>query len=260
MNNKSLFPRLLFIPAALTVLALTGCMSMVMNAGFSSMKSPDYIPLHKNAKVGDYALLESFTVTEALLNPETVSLSKYEVTGKEGDLYIVTLRYIKSSIPAMENFGFEYKVDKNGSVKQAFLLKGKGSSVKKTPIFIARPGETGFVVYTDLSTSAKMKNATKTFPNVRLFQVESFSGDAVNNSKMTTYYSFQDDIPFLAIYGRTYNEMNYVSSSTSQIGNIQTTLYSQESTSMATITKLVEAGNSIAKTSETFDKNYEFIK
>lgn len=256
MSNR--FRSIVLALAVLSISALfSGCMSMVMQAGFSQMQSPDFIPLHKNPQVGDYSILTSFTKSDALINPESVTKSRYEIVGKEAELFVITLRYVESSVKSMEDFGFEYWVDKDGSVKKAFLLKGKGTSPKKTPMNIARKNETGYILYTDLKTPAKMKNSTRKFENVGMYTAESFTGDADNNSKMITYYSLQDDIPFRIIYGRTFNEMNMLSASTSQVGNVRTTMYTREQETMATITKLSEAGNTVKKTLELFADDYE---
>jgi hypothetical protein len=242
------------------VMLLSGCMSMAMQAGFSRMLAPDSIPFHKNPQIGDYSVLSSFTKSDALVNPESVTKSRYEIVGKQDDLFVVTLRYVQSSVKAMENFGFEYWVDKDGSVKKAFMLKGTGNAPAKTPMNIARKNESGYILYTDLKTPAKLRNSTRSFANVGMHSAESFTGDADNNSKMITYFAFQDDIPFRMVYGRTFIEMNMLSSSTSQIGNMRTTMYTREQETMATITKLIESGNAVRKTKELFAEDYELTE
>lgn len=220
------------------------------------MAAPERILFHSNAQVGDYAVSTSFTHSSALINPESVSKSRLEVTGKENDLFIVTMHFLEAHPKAMENYGFEYAVDRNGSVKKAFLLKGKGSKVSKTPINIARKNETGYVDYTDLKVAANIKNSRQSFPGATLIEADSFVGDANNNSKTVTYYAVHAEVPFQVIYGRTNIEMQMVSSSTSQIGNIRTTMYTKETESMSTVTKLIETGNVVNKTSIVYADDY----
>ena len=259
MTSRSRF--LITVSSILSASVLfTSCMSLIMGAGFSNMKSPDYIPLHKNVKIGDYAILKSFTKTEAVINPESTTKSRFEVIGKEGNLYVVRISFFEAAIPAMENYGFEDWVDKDGWVKKAFLLEGKGDATKKTVQTIAKKGETGFMEYTDLQTTAKMKNATRTFTNIKLYQANAYAGDAANNSKSVTFFAFQDDIPFQIVFGNTITDLNYTVRNRSQMGYMIVTTYTKKTTSMGTITSLIESGNTVSKTSTVYAEDYEFIK
>lgn len=241
-------------------LLFTSCMSMVMDAGFSQMKSPNYIPLHENAQIGDYSIYKSITKSEAMVNPESVSKARYEVVGKEGVLYVIRLRFFETAVSSMEKFGFEYWVDKEGWVKKAFLLKGKGDDIEKTVIDIAMPKELGHVVYYDLQTQAKVKNSTREFANVKLYRADYLSEDPGYNLKSITFFALKDDVPFRIVFGNTISDLDYLASDTSKVGKTIITSYSWEKSKSGTATILIESGNTMKKTSTIYAEDYVFVK
>ena len=114
---------------------LTGCLSSMIKNIIKDSPVPNWIGIHENPRVGDYAIHRQ----------KNGNLVRYEIMSEEGELYEVSQRFIKTTLvtSTLKTFSVNVFVDKNGYVKKAFFVDLK--SKKRDRLKVARTGDLGYI-------------------------------------------------------------------------------------------------------------------
>lgn len=138
-------------------LATTGCASMMNGLIASAMskgRAPNLMLMHKDPKVGDYAVLKSVSIMQSANNvgnagnaTKVEGENTFEIVGFENELYVVslkTLSFVNGKPNAMvPEVAFEFRVTAEGEVKEAYFLNGK----KPVAMKVAQSGDYEYVKY-----------------------------------------------------------------------------------------------------------------
>lgn len=114
----------------------TSCTGLVVRAIIKSQGAvPNWVAMHENPKVGDYAIHRI----------QNGNLVRYEILSKQGDLFEMSQKFtevgIMDKINGLQSFSFRIMVDKDGYVKGGFMDDYAGDSY---PLRVVGPGEVGY--------------------------------------------------------------------------------------------------------------------
>jgi hypothetical protein len=213
--------RLLAIILAVMIpaIALVGCTStmasMMAHYSFTHAPANPRILIHPDPKVGDYAVYEMNShvvgtyyyenVSASQTNPQVLdasdtALHRYEVIAVDGVIATVriTMSYQSKLMSSIEDYAFEYHVDKDGYTKDAYVIEKSG---KRTRLEVASKGTQS---YFDYKTVIPEKNSAqwsgRELGGVGLFSsLQDTNGKETGRVTLSSLHLVSNDVKFRII-------------------------------------------------------------
>ncbi|HCL55549.1 MAG TPA: hypothetical protein DHW82_00865 [Spirochaetia bacterium] len=189
---KKLF---MVIFAGMTIL-LSSCIGSMIKSAMISAPYANFISLHSNPKVGDYAVLSS---------QDDLTTYKYMITSVNDESVFVKLVINSKESEYFNDFYWELETDLKGNVKNAYLVSLNGDRDKLT---IATPGKMGYFYpiqaetnelkkFVEENTKEKFKTSAGSF-DVKAEFYESIVNYG-NVNKLITVMFVNPDVKFLTV-------------------------------------------------------------
>lgn len=166
---------------SLLLVATTGCItnsllkSMIRQNLSQNGTFPNWIGIHKNPKVGDFAEHQALDG----------SVIRYEILSQKGPYYEISQRHVNASGSAsvLLELSFNLIVDKNGNAQEGYVVDL--TSGERDRIRIAGPGENGYVSNVEVVTNRRLLPESVVTP----------AGEfAISEFRVYEYYLYQNGV------------------------------------------------------------------
>ena len=176
--------RLLYL---LPLLFFLSCLSPLVKSAVRSTHIPNWIYIHENPQVGDYAV--HGTAQEADI--------RYEVYAVSEDSIEVSQRFIDTGFllgSGLDEFEVRALLDRQGFVQEAYLLQDDG---RKTRLPVAGPGQNGHIGQISRFKSSGLLHVEAGYfavTEVRAFEMWTMKG--LLPGKVTVVHYGNPEVPF----------------------------------------------------------------